>query len=232
MSIFGLTGSLSSGKSTALNFFKKKGAVIYDADREVHKYYKNKKSSIYKKIALVFPKAFKKGVINRKILGEIVFRDTKKLRTLETIVHKQVIKDLKLWVSKAKKTKRIYIAEVQLLFEKKLERLFDATILVYTPKNILIKRIENNLGFSKAKALARLKLYGPVKEKIKRADFVINNNSNIKALKNKTNALWNKINPSTDFSINARNARSRVILSSALHTLSPKKRRSFGAANV
>lgn len=193
MPVFGLTGSLSSGKSTVLKLFKKKGAIIFDADKQVHSYYRNRKSGIYKKIASVFPKAVKKGAINRAILGEIVFSDLKKLETLERIVHKEAIEDLKLWISASKKSKKICVAEVQLLFEKKLEKLFDAIILVYTPKNILIKRIENNLGLSKAKVLARLKLYGPIEEKIKRADFIINNNSNIKALEGKINVLWNKL---------------------------------------
>ena len=193
MSVFGLTGSLASGKSTVLKLFKKKGAIVFDADEQVHSYYKNRKGSIYKKIASIFPKAFKRGTIDRKILGEIVFSDVKKLKILERIVHKEAIKDLKIWINKSKRSKKIYVAEVQLLFEKKLERLFDATILVYIPKNILIKRIKNNLGLSKRRALARLKLYEPVKKKIKCADFVINNNSNIKALENKVSALWNKL---------------------------------------
>ncbi|MFA6280873.1 MAG: dephospho-CoA kinase [Candidatus Omnitrophota bacterium] len=193
MSVFGLTGSLSSGKSTVLKLFKAKGAIVFDADEEVHKYYKNRKSSIYKKIASNFPKVFRKGKINRKLLGEIVFTEPKKLKILEEIVHGQIIKDLKLWINKAKKSKRIYVAEVQLLFEKKLEKLFCATILVYTPENILIKRIENNLGLSRVKVSARLKLYSPLERKIKCADFVVNNNSNIKALKSKANALWNRM---------------------------------------
>lgn len=193
MPVFGLTGNLASGKSTALKLLKKKGAIIFDADKLVHEYYKNRKSSIYKKLVSVFPGALKGKLIDRKLLGEIVFLDGKKLKILEAIVHKKVIEDLKAWAKKAKASKKIYIAEVQLLFEKNLENLFDATILIYTPKNILLKRIENNLGIKKQRALARLALYGPVKKKIKRADFIINNNSNIKALKNKTNALWDKL---------------------------------------
>jgi dephospho-CoA kinase len=193
MPVFGLTGNLASGKSTVLKLLKKKGARIFDADKLVHEYYKNRKSSIYKNLASVFPGALKGKLIDRKLLGEIVFLDRKKLKILEAIVHKKVIEALKAWAKKAKASKKIYIAEVQLLFEKNLENLFDATILIYTPKNILLKRIENNLGIKKQRALARLALYGPVKEKIKRADFIINNNSNIKALENKINALWDKL---------------------------------------
>ncbi len=193
MPVFGLTGDLASGKSTALKFFKKKGAVIFDADKLVHEYYEKRKSKVYEKIASVFPETFRRKTIDRKILGKIVFSNRKKLKILEKIVHKEVIADLKKWIKTAKKSKKICVAEVQLLFEKRLEKLFDGTILIYTPRSILIKRIKNNLGLSRRNAMARLKLYKPVTKKIKGADFIINNNSNTKALKNEINALWDKL---------------------------------------
>jgi len=193
MAIFGLTGNLASGKSTVLKLLKNKGAFVFDADKKIHQYYRQRKGIVYKKIAAAFPAVLQKGVICRKKLANIVFTDKKKLKTLEGIVHPVVIKDMLTWVRAARGKKKTYIAEVPLLFEKKLAHYFDGVILILAKREILIKRIIKKYRFSKKEALDRLSLYLPMRKKIKGSDFIINNSSDFKSLNKEVDLLWKNL---------------------------------------
>lgn len=193
MAVFGVTGNLASGKSTLVKLFKKKGAVIFDADKQVKRYYKDKNSRVYRLVSAVFPQAVKNNSLSCKELAEIVFSDRKKLYRLEKIIHPFVIKDLKRWVVKAKDKEGIFIAEVPLLFEKKLDNFFDGIILVFVKRDILLKRIREKLNLSVRGAQKRLALFKPIKEKIKGADFVIDNNKGIKEFNKEAGLLWDKL---------------------------------------
>ena len=85
MAVFGLTGNLARGKSTDHKLLKNKGALVYDADKKIHQYYRQKNGAVYKKIVAEFPQVLKRGMISRKKLGAIVFSDRDKLKILEKI---------------------------------------------------------------------------------------------------------------------------------------------------
>jgi dephospho-CoA kinase len=191
--VFGLTGNLNCGKSTALRLLKKKGACIFDVDSKIHEYYKNKKGSIYKKISALFPQAIFDGLIDRRELGKIVFSDRKSLLRLEAIVHPAAVRDLKSWVKNARQSGRVCVTEVPLLFEKNLEGIFDGIILVYVKRDVFLKRIKKNLKLSAATASARLRCFNPVEKKMKKADFIINNSFDMETLKREIDILWGRL---------------------------------------
>ncbi len=194
MPVLGLTGNLATGKSTVLKLLKRKGAKVFDADEKIHSYYRNKRGPVYEKIRAVFPECLRGGLVSRKKLGSIVFSNNGKLKKLEKIVHPIVTEDLSKWLKQGKSNKnKIYIAEVPLLFEKRLTRYFDRIILIVVKKEVLINRIIKKYGLSKSKALNRLSLYRPVREKIKGSDFVVNNGLNFSRLKKEVDLLWKKI---------------------------------------
>jgi len=194
MAVFGLTGSLCSGKTTVLKMLKSRGAKTFNSDKLVHRYYRDKKSPVYKKVKAQFPQCLNKnGVILRKRLRNIVFLHKSALKKLESIVHPYIIRDLKIWAKKGQKNKKIFIAEIPLIFERKLDRICTDVILVFTPECTLLKRIEQRFNISKDEALNRLKLGISIKEKKKLCSFVINNNSSTDTLKGKVNVLWRKL---------------------------------------
>ncbi len=196
MPVLGLTGSLASGKSTVLRLLAKKGARTFDADKRVHYYYKQNGGAVYRKIAKTFPRAIEKGRLCREKLARIVFSNKSALSKLESIIHPVVIKDMGQWKLAAGDKRKIYVAEVPLLFEKRLKSYFDAVILVNVARKVLIRRIMKKYGLSKAVALKRLSLYMPVREKIKKADFVIDNSVSLKRLKKEVDLLWKKVKQS------------------------------------
>jgi dephospho-CoA kinase len=193
MPIIAVTGGLSSGKSSVAGFLKEKCAVIFDSDRVVHEYYQNRNSSVYKKVCRAFPECIVGSGISREKLGDLVFKDKSRLAKLEKIVHPAVIKDLNDWIKKNKGSNKLFVAEVPLLFEKKLNCLFKQVVLVVSPKQEVIKRVTKKYHISPALAVKRLSLFMPLEKKIKKADYLIENNASLKELKKKVNILWKQI---------------------------------------
>lgn len=194
MSVYAVTGMLCSGKTTVLEGLKERGAHVYNVDEAIHRYYRDKSSKVYKTIAEEFPHILAKDKsIVRKKLRDIVFRDVQKLRHIEEIVHPLAIRDLKKWVTQAKNKKGVYAAEVPLLFEKKLEHLFDKVIFVYVPKNILIGRIRKKFSLSCKDVQRRLSLYSPLRAKIKKSDFVVDNTFHKRDFEKEIIRLWGKL---------------------------------------
>jgi len=83
MKIIGLTGGVASGKNFIADLFAKKGALIFDADKEVHDILVNDHEAL-SLINQTFPTAIINDQVDRKSLGKIVFNDEKKLKLLES----------------------------------------------------------------------------------------------------------------------------------------------------
>jgi dephospho-CoA kinase len=194
MGVYAVTGSLASGKSTVAAILEKKGARVFDCDRIIHDCYRDPASALFKKIAFSFPGVGRHRSIDRKKLGAIAFGDARARKKLERIVHPFIIKELRAWTHKVINKKGIYIAEVPLLFEKNLQGLFDKIILVYARRNILVGRAVHKYRCSRWQAMRRLSLFIPMREKLRRSDFIIDNNGDIRALRRQAALLWPELN--------------------------------------
>lgn len=86
MKIIGLTGGIASGKNFVAEIFQKAGAVVFDADAEVHRLL-DTDESVIAEVRNFFPEAIIDEKVQRKLLGKIVFADDKKLKDLESILH-------------------------------------------------------------------------------------------------------------------------------------------------
>lgn len=191
-----LTGSIACGKSTIAKLLGHLGAHIIDADKIAHQALK-KNEKTYFKIIEIFGKDVldEEGNIDRKKLGSIVFEDKEKLKALELIIHpfvqsqrKEIEDDI---LDKDKKA--IIIYDVPLLFEKHLESDFDKIIVVYLDKKTQIKRLMKRENISCKEALRLISLQMDIKEKVKRADFVIDNSHSLEDTKKQVLDLWQHI---------------------------------------
>ena len=172
MIVVGLTGTIGSGKTFALNFFKSKKIKVFSADEEVKKILKKKiiKEKIYK----LFPESFARKKLNKGILASIVFSDKKKLRKLEKIIHPQVKKEKKNFLSINKKEKFV-IMEIPIIFEQKTRKNYNYIILMNVNKKIQFQRIKKRKNMTNE--LFKKILTNQVSNKKKKsADFVIDNN--------------------------------------------------------
>jgi dephospho-CoA kinase len=178
MLLVGLTGNYGMGKSTVLPMFKKLGVITIDADNIVESLLTEK--DVLKKVkGLLGKKVFyKNGSLNKKKVADLVFKDDVLRHTLEDILHPLVFERINFLLDEINRKDKVIIIAVPLLYERGYEDRFDRTITVHTKEKIALNRLKKD-GITKEKALLRLKAQLPVDEKIKRSDFVIDNNGTI-----------------------------------------------------
>jgi len=180
MIVVGLTGGIASGKTTIVKLLKKNKLAVQDSDLAVERIYskpKTKFTNHLKKINL--GKSLKGGKIDKKIIREEIFYDTKKRKLLESYVHDEVKKVRNIFIKKHKQKKtRIIFLDIPLLFEKKLEKICDFIILFYAPLTIRKKRAIRRRGMQKKILEKIIKSQLNDKIKKKKADFAIDTSIN------------------------------------------------------
>ncbi len=135
MKIIGLTGGIASGKNFIAEIFAKNGAVIFDADDEVHRLLELDKSVIAS-VKKKFPTSFINKKIERKILGKIVFSDKNKLKILEKIIHPEIRKSYQKFLAASKKQKKkLAVLNIPLLLESKAYKC-DYIVAIVLPKKV------------------------------------------------------------------------------------------------
>ena len=197
MPFIGLTGGLGTGKTTVLKLFKNSGAYTIDADKLVHQILK--KPSTIKKLAAIIGKGIlieraAKTFINKKRMADIIFNDVQKRKSVEKLIHPEVMKAAKDFKTKilAKKRDAIIVFEVPLLLEAGYEKIFDKIIVVYCSKKIAVNRVLRH-GLSRKQALQRMRAQLPISRKKAAADFLINNNLSISNTKSQVKEIFKKI---------------------------------------
>ncbi len=182
--IIGITGSIGSGKTTVAKLFSKHHYSRINADDLSHGLM-GKNSVIYKKLIIIFGNEIldAKKNIDRRRLSRIVFNDDKKLKKLNSIMHPIIIKNIKNEISKIKKKcggGAKIIIDAPLLLETGAKNLADKIIVVRCTKKGIIKRLRTS--YEKEKIEKILNAQMPLKEKLKYADFVIENNKDLRHL--------------------------------------------------
>ena len=184
-----ITGTIGSGKTFALNFFKSKRIKTFSADFEVKNILKG--ILVKEKIFKLFPEAFISKKLNKSLLASIVFNNSKKLSNLEKIIHPLVKLEKKKFLEK-NKNKKILVMEIPLIFEKKSIKNYDYIILMSVNKKNQFNRIKNRKNMS-YKLFNKI-LKNQISNTKKRfAHFVINNNHSKIETKKKLQIILNKI---------------------------------------
>lgn len=192
MIIIGLTGSVGTGKSTVSNFFKELGAYIIDWDelsREVVKPH----LEAWEKIVEYFGKDILNDdlTLNRQKIADTVFPDKEEVAKLNQIVHPQVFKEDARITNKIKSRDpdALIIKDIPLLTEVARPLFVDKIIVVAASEQNQIKRLEER-GMNREDARNRIKSQLPLEEKIKFADFVINNDGSIEETKRQVEEIY------------------------------------------
>ena len=184
MIIAGITGTIGTGKSTVATMFGDLGAFIIDADKLAHEVVEPGKPA-WRAIIDNFGRELlnEDQTLNRQMLADIVFKDPAKLQVLNSIVHPEVLKEDQRLVNerKAIDPNGLVIKDIPLLLEMgpDVARLMvDKIIVVYASPEIQLKRLIAR-GMGEADARNRINNQVPVKDKMKLADFVINNDGTL-----------------------------------------------------
>jgi dephospho-CoA kinase len=176
--LVGLTGSISTGKSTVSAMFAHQGARVIDADllsREIVM----PGQPAYARILEEFGShlVLEDGSLDRKALGAIVFADPAKRKRLEEITHPAVgaRQQRILSVLDEEGFEGIVLWDAALLFETGGVSKMDKVVVVFADPDTELRRLVTRDGFSEAEARARIASQMSIAEKAKRADYVIDN---------------------------------------------------------
>ncbi len=187
-----LTGNIGCGKSTVAKLFKELGAYTVDADSIIRGFYR-KEHTVYREVLRQFGAGIldEKGNIDRKKLADIVFKDRDKLKILESITHGALYKELDR-IYKKLPPSAVIVVEASLLIEKGTYKNYDYTVVVYAPYQTCRERALSR-GMNPEDFERRWKNQMPIEEKVKYADFVIDNSGDIEETKEQVRQIWEKI---------------------------------------
>ncbi len=190
--INGITGGIGSGKSTVSKFIEALGFPVYDSDfwaKELVNIDENLKSRI---IELLGEESYdENGKYNRKFVAEKVFDHQELLLKLNQIIHPAVKIHFENWVNA--QTAEFVFKETALLFELKLNESCYQSILVTADENIRIKRVMDRDGRTYREVKEIIDKQMPEVEKVKLADFVIQNNTDLESLKEFTHQVIDEL---------------------------------------
>ena len=143
MKIIGILGDIGSGKSfVAKNF----GYPVFNADLEVSKLYKKDKK-IFKKLNKALPTYFDKFPIEKIQVLKAILDNKKNLKKIIKIVHLEIRKKMKLFISK-NKNKKIILLDIPLLLENKINNKNFILIYVHSKKQDILKRLRMRKNYN------------------------------------------------------------------------------------
>ncbi len=195
MYILGLTGSIATGKTTVAGMFEDRGVPVFHSDRTVHDLFKTRKR-LQSAIKKAFPGVVGKDGVDRKVLGEKVFGNPKKLARLEQIVHPYVLREMNKFLrARQKAGSRLIVLDIPLLFEIRAEDICDGVLVVTVPERVQKRRALARKGFDEKQLDDILRRQMPVKKKLKKADFVIDTGASLAETRKAVEKLVAKLSP-------------------------------------
>ena len=194
--LVGITGGMGSGKTLAAAIFHEFGAYILDADIICRKLVEPGQPAL-KEISKSFGKNIinKFGNLDRTKLAQVIFSDSKKKKELENILHPRVFEFEKLEYENIcqKDPKALVIIDAALLIESGNYIRMDKVIVINTDRNTRIERVIARSSWERDEVVARIDNQMTIKEKMKYADFVLDNFSDKISLRKKVKDLYEKL---------------------------------------
>ncbi len=202
-----ITGSIGSGKSAVCELLAGRGFEIIDADKISHCVLDRcavQVAEIFGAQYVVQKEAQAKNLsshaefstsvdgenltdscvsVDRKKLGELVFKNPTELAKLEALLHPKITAEILSQAQALEAKGKLYFIDIPLFFEGKRYEFFDKVAVVYAPKDTLIVRVMKRNELDRAAAKHRVELQTDIEQKRAMADFVIDNSGDLAALK-------------------------------------------------
>ena len=169
----GLTGGIGSGKSTVAKVFELLNVPVYYADEASKKLYHTDpelKAAIMHHFGA---EVYKKDLLDRNYLAQLVFNQPEKLELLNSLVHPPTLRDAEQWI--ASQTGPYIIKEAALLFESGSAGQLDYIIGVTAPVHLRIKRVMDRDQVSREQVQHRMDRQMDEQIKMRLCDFIIHN---------------------------------------------------------
>lgn len=172
---------------------KQHGVRIIDADKIAHEVTEQGTEG-YQAIIETFGEEYvgKDGSLDRRKLAQHVFSQPRELKKLEAIVH-PLVRQKEMHLLEKWKREPLVVLSVPLLFEKKMEKCVDKVIVVTISEEERIDRIMKNYGLRRTEIKERLQNQMPQEEKVRRADYIIDNSGSPEETRKQVEDLLNTL---------------------------------------
>ena len=172
----GITGGIGSGKSTICNIFKVLGVHVFHADN-VARDIQETENKIRSGLTDLFGSSIysREGILDRKTMAGLIFNNPALMKEVSRIIHPVVRENFLSWADKHHNEDYI-LYEAAILFETGYYKDLDYNILVVADEKIRIKRVMKRDNTPVEAVMERIKNQMQDEEKIRMADFVIDNN--------------------------------------------------------
>lgn len=196
----GITGGIGSGKSTVSKIISESGYQVLKSDLIAKNIMTEDRDVATALIENFGSECFIDGKLNTKYLAEKVFNLPDRMRKLNAIVHPPTIDFIKKEIKLHHQNNSIVFVESALIFEAKMEHLFEYILLVTAEEDIRIKRVLTRDSETISEIRSRILNQIPEEQKRSRAHFVIENNTSLEELVSKVNFFLTIFNSLPSFS--------------------------------
>jgi dephospho-CoA kinase len=187
----GVTGGIGSGKTTVCGFLEEQGARVFYADVEARRLMEEDPDVRAAIVETFGPESYSDDSLNRAYLADQVFGDPKQVERLNAIVHPHVFDAFEAAATRAAdENVSLLVHEAALLFEAGGDAHVDATAAVVAPDGDRIARVVERDDVTPDQVRARMQHQLPQDELHRRADYVIENNGTLDALRQKSIDLY------------------------------------------
>lgn len=193
----GLTGGIASGKSTITRALNGLGCITVDADDVVARLYRKGQPGHEALVAaygsgILLPD----GEIDRKKLADIAFASTEAAQKLNGLIHPLVLQEEERIIEAEEQRfpdrDRIFVVEATLLLEAGGRDRYDRIVVVDVAPDRQLERAVGR-GMTKAEAARRMKYQMPREERLRFADYVIDNNGDHRSGEIETHRVYGKL---------------------------------------
>ncbi|MGB5923602.1 MAG: dephospho-CoA kinase [Syntrophobacteria bacterium] len=192
----GLTGGIASGKSTVSEAFARLGAKVLDADEVAREVVLPGKPA-WTKLRHTFGSEFfhPDGRLNRNKLRRLVFADPEQRSRLNAIVHPEVMREIDFRFEQLTSSAEhaVVLVDIPLLIEVGVAHRFDKVVVVYANESVQVMRLMQRDGLSREEARQALSVQIDLREKAKKADFVISNSGTPGETQAQVEKVWQEL---------------------------------------
>jgi dephospho-CoA kinase len=192
----GLTGGISTGKTTVGAMFVELGCRLIDSDRITHDLFEPG-HAVHEAVVGEFGTGIRdgEGRIDRRRLGEIIFDDPLRRAKLNQLVHPAVIERQKEFLDavEAEDPAAVAIVDAALMIEVGTYKNYDKVVVVICTPDQQRSRLQKRAGLSDQDIEKRIRSQMPMEEKVKYADFVVDNAGSLDATRSQVVATYEKL---------------------------------------
>lgn len=191
MRVIALTGGIGCGKSLAAQYFAELGALVIDADQLARAAIERGSQGFDEVVALFGDSILNNGDIDRRALGELIFKNPEAKIKLEAIVHPIVRREFEEAVASLK-SDEVLVYEIPLLVETGAQDRFDIVITVESEIENRIARLRQR-GMHISEIEGRIAAQATREQRVEAADFLIENDGSEDELLRQVENIWDSL---------------------------------------